>query len=368
MGGTVSGTDKPVVKTQTALEVTGASNDSGVNGAVPAPCTAGYNSDPAVRWRMTDASLRAPAKTAVEQCLNLGSSESCAIITDDRRQAIGEALYAVASEITDDAVIARYPPGDQHGEEPPDPVAAAMAGADVVLAPTTKSLSHTEARTAANEAGARVATLPGITDGVFLMGLDTDYESIERECERVLDQVAGAEEVRVTTDLGTDITFEPGSREWQLDTGIVHEPGEMSNLPAGEVFVSPEDANGRYVVDGTMMPHGKLEGETLEFEVEDGHVTHISDDAVREEVEAAAGEVGEAAYNLAELGIGTNLAVEELVGSVLLDEKAAGTVHIAIGDDHGIGGDTHAPLHLDGIVTGPTVYADGEEIELPSAN
>jgi leucyl aminopeptidase (aminopeptidase T) len=316
---------------------------------------------------MSNSSLRAPAETAVEQCMGLRSSESCAVVTDDERQAIGEALYGVASEITDDAVIVRYPPGEQHGAEPPEPVAAAMAGADVVLAPTTKSLSHTEARTAANEAGARVATLPGITDGVFLMGLDADYESIRAECERVLDQVADADEIRVTTDLGTDITFEPGGRDWWMDTGIVHQPGEMSNLPAGEVFVSPEDANGRYVVDGTMMPHGKLEGETLEFEVEDGDVTHISDDDVRAEVEDAADEVGEAAYNLAELGIGTNLAVADLVGSVLLDEKAAGTVHIAIGDDHGIGGDTHAPIHLDGIVTGPTVYADGDEVELPSA-
>lgn len=289
------------------------------------------------------------------------------MITDEKRQAIGEALYGVASEITDDAAIVRYPPGDQHGAEPPEPVAAAMAGADVVLAPTTKSLSHTQARTDANDAGARVATLPGITDGVFLMGLDADYESIAAESERLLDQVAGCEQVRVTTELGTDITFELGDREWELDTGIVHEPGQMSNLPAGEIFVSPTDANGRFVVDGTMMPHGKLDdGQTLEFEVEDGYVTDISDDAVRADVEAAAEEVGDDAYNLAELGIGSNLAVEDLVGSVLLDEKAAGTVHIAIGDDHGIGGDTTAPIHLDGILTGPTVYADGEVVDLPS--
>ena len=253
---------------------------------------------------MSNASLRAPAETAVEQCMGLRSSESCCVVTDDERQAIGEILYTVASEITDDAVLVRYPPGEQHGAEPPEPVAAAMAGADVVLAPTTKSLSHTEARTAANEAGARVATLPGITDAVFLMGLDADYESIRAESEHLLEQVAGASEIRVTTELGTDITFEPGDREWKLDTGIVHQPGEMSNLPAGEIFVSPEDANGTYVVDGTMMPHGRLDdGQTLEFEVEDGYVTHISDDAVREQVEEAAAEVGDAAYNLAEIGI-----------------------------------------------------------------
>ena len=311
-------------------------------------------------------SLRDAAETAIEQCLALDADESCCIVTDDKRQPIGEALYEVASGVTDDATLVRYPPGSQHGEEPPEPVAAAMAGADVFLAPTTKSLSHTRARGTANDAGARGATLPGITEQVFTTGLDADYDEIQRHCVSVLERVDGADEVRVTSPQGTDITFEPGDRDWLADTGIVHDDGGFSNLPAGEVFVSPETANGTYVVDGTMMPYGLLdENQRLEFEVEDGFVTRISDDDIREQVETASEEVGDAAYNLAELGIGTNVAVTELVGSVLLDEKAGGTVHIAIGDDAGIGGDTDAPIHLDGILREPTVYADGEEIELP---
>jgi leucyl aminopeptidase (aminopeptidase T) len=206
--------------------------------------------------------------------------------------------------------------------------------------------------------------MPGITPEVMIAGLDADYQSIADHCAAVYDQVADAEEIRVTTAKGTDITFEPGGREWHSDTGLVHEAGDFSNLPAGEVFVSPETAHGTYVVDGTMRPHGLLD-EELTFEVEDGYVTHISDDAVREQVEEGAESVGRDAYNLAELGIGTNVGVTELVGSVLLDEKAAGTVHIAIGDDASIGGDTEAPLHLDGIVREPTVYADGVEVGLP---
>ncbi|WP_327053191.1 aminopeptidase [Halomicrococcus gelatinilyticus] len=312
-------------------------------------------------------SLEDAARTAVEQCMGLEAGESCVVVTDDKREAIGEALYDAASAVTDDVVVARYPPGDQHGEEPPEPVAAAMAGADVFLAPTTKSLSHTRARGDANDAGARGATLPGITESVFTTGLDADYDAIQRHCLDVMEQVADAEEVRVTSPQGTDITFRPGSREWLSDTGNVTEPGAFSNLPAGEVFVSPEDAEGRYVVDGTMMPHGLLDDDqTLSFEVADGQVTDISDDDIREQVETAAEEVGDAAYNLAELGIGTNVAVTDLVGSVLLDEKAGGTVHIAIGDDAGIGGDTDAPIHLDGILREPTVYADGEEVDLPT--
>ncbi|WP_049982941.1 aminopeptidase [Halorubrum sp. BV1] len=314
------------------------------------------------------ADLTAAAETAVEQCLNVEADESVVVVTDDRREAIGEALYAAAAAVTDDATILRYPPAEQHGTEPPAPVAAAMAESDAFLAPTTKSLSHTRARGAACDAGARGATLPGITADVFTTGLDADYAAIDAACDDMLAQVGDAAEVRVTSPAGTDITVGIGDREWLADTGSVREPGDFSNLPAGEVFVAPETATGTFVIDGTMMPHGLLdEDQTLRFEVDDGRVTAIDDDAVRAEVETAAESVGDAAYTLAELGIGTNVGVEELVGSVLLDEKAAGTVHIAIGDNAGIGGDTDAPIHLDGILRDPTVYADGDEIDLPTA-
>jgi len=310
--------------------------------------------------------LSVPARTAIEQCLNVRAGESVAVVTDDDRRPIGEALYDAALAATDDATILQYPPGDSHGEEPPAPVAAAMEAADAFLAPTSKSLSHTRARSAATGAGARGATLPGITEDVFTTGLDADYERIAEHCEAVLDQVADADEVRVTTDRGTDVTFEPGDRAWREDTGMVHDDGDFSNLPAGEVFVAPETADGTFVVDGTMMPYGRLEdGQTIEFDVADGQVTRIGDDRVREQFADLAEEAGDVVYNLAELGIGTNVAVTDLVGSVLLDEKAAGTVHIAIGDDAGIGGDTDAPIHSDGVLTDPTVYADGEEVALP---
>jgi leucyl aminopeptidase (aminopeptidase T) len=311
------------------------------------------------------ASLREAAETAIHQCMALAAGESCVVVTDDDRLSVGEALYEVAREVTDGAVLLRSPPGEQHGTEPSEPVAAAMAAADVVLAPTTKSLSHTRARKRATDAGARAATLPGITEEVMVAGLDADYEAIERHCRAVLAQVVDADEIRVTTPAGTDLTVEPGDREWHTDTGMVHDPGDFSNLPAGEVFVSPETAEGTYVVDGTMMPHGLL-SEPIRFEVEDGHVTHVSDDAVRDQIEAARSEVGRDATNLAELGIGTNVGVTDLVGSVLLDEKAAGTVHVAVGDDASIGGDVEAPLHLDGIIRDPTVRADGTVVDLPA--
>jgi leucyl aminopeptidase (aminopeptidase T) len=305
------------------------------------------------------------AETAVKQCMALEAGEVCTIVTDDERQAIGETLYAAAVSSGADAAVVRYPPGEQHGAEPPEPVAAAMRETDVFLAPTTKSLSHTRARSVATEAGARGATLPGITKEVMIAGLDADYEAIAAHCVEVKQQVVDADEVRITSPQGTDLTIDPGSREWQSDTGINHQAGNFSNLPAGEVFVSPLSGDGRVVVDGSMAGQGRLE-QPIAFDVEAGQVVGIEDPTLQGEVEAAAEEVGEAASNLAELGIGTNVGVTELVDSVLLDEKAAGTVHVAIGDDASIGGDVEAPLHLDGVLREPTVHADGEPVELPA--
>lgn len=310
--------------------------------------------------------LRGAAETAIHQCVDLQPEESCVVIDDAETAEIGEALFRVAAEVSDASSQITLIPPDEHGMEPAEPIAAAMAATDVFLAPTSKSLSHTRARGAACEAGARGATLPGITADVFTTGLTADYEEIAAVCERVYNDVAGADNVRVTTPAGTDITFEIGNRSWRQDTGIVHEPGSFSNLPAGEVFVSPSSATGTYVVDGTIRPHGLLDpGQTVTITVEDGYATEIDDAAVAEAFEQAADEVGRDAYNVAELGIGTNVGVTDLVGSVLLDEKAGGTVHIALGDDASIGGDTDAPIHADGVLRNPTVTVDGAELDLP---
>ena len=314
-----------------------------------------------------DTDLRAAAETAVDECLGLTADETVAVVTDDERLPIGEAIYEVAAAQSNDATLLRYPPGTEHGEEPPAPVAAAMREADTFLAPTTYSITHTRARQRATEAGARGATLPGITEDVLTAGLDADYEQIAAGCESIYEQVHGAEAVHVTAPAGTDIVVEPGDRPWHRDTGLVRSPGAFSNLPAGETFVSPETAEGTVVVDGTMRPHGLVE-EPVRIEVEAGEVVAVDDDGVRESLEAAAETADDpgSVYNLAELGIGANVGVSELVGSVLLDEKAAGTVHLAIGDDASIGGDVAAPIHTDGVVRDPTVRVDGEAITLPA--
>lgn len=312
--------------------------------------------------------LERAARTAIEQCLNVTEDDHLAVVTDHARTEVGDACYRVGREVAGAVTRVTYPPGDNHSEEPPEVVARALCDADAFLAPTTKSITHTEARTAAMAAESRGATLPGITPAVFAAGMDSDYTRVEENSNAVYDSLSGADEIRVTTPSGTDITFDTGERSWHPETGLARLPGSFTNLPAGEVYISPASAEGVVVVDGTFRPHGRLDaGHTVRLEVSDGRVTDIDDEAVAEMLaEAAAGaDDPESVYNVAELGIGTNPGMDDLHGHVLIDEKMLGTVHIAVGHDASIGGDVTAPIHEDSIVTDPTIYADGAEVDLP---
>lgn len=70
---------------------------------------------------------------------------------------------------------------------------------------------------------------------------------------------------------------------------------------------------------------------------------------------------GSLAFNVAELGIGTNDRAR-ITGNVLEDEKAIGTAHIAFGDNKSMGGTVRVASHLDGVILSPTVLIDGKPV------
>lgn len=301
--------------------------------------------------------MREGAETAVTQCMNVSPGETVLVITDRKRRKIGRAIEAAASTITD-TVYAEIPTDERHGTEPPAPVAAAMKTSDVVFVPTTRSLTHTRARREACEAGARVATMPSITEQIMNGAMRADFRDVQRRADRLHDRLKGNDRVRITADAGTDLTIRIGNQTWARDTGICHDPGCYTNLPAGELYVAPTTGDGTLVVDGSMSGLGILD-EPVEIQFEDGKATSISNPTLRNLVEDA----GDCGRNLAELGIGINPAAT-LIGTVLQDEKVMGTVHIAIGDNAGFGGDVECDLHLDGIVKNPTIRVNGERIPL----
>ncbi len=308
-------------------------------------------------------SLKESASIVLETCMAVKPGEVVLIITDTATHpSIASTLFDRAVELECDPILMTMEPREVHGQEPPKAVADAMIAADVVLVPTSKSLTHTQARLNANQAGVRTATLPGITlEMMESGGINADYLAVRDTAFDLKSRLEKAKDIRLVTELGTNIVFDVRACDWKADHGIIHEPGSSSNLPAGEVFVAPKGGNGVFVVDGSMGGMGLLDS-PLTIKVENGQATEITGEGAEHFINML-DSVGPLARNLAELGIGINPAAR-LIGNVLEDEKVAGTVHIALGDNSTFGGDVVAGIHLDGIITGPRLFVDGEELVL----
>ncbi|MCX9084453.1 MAG: aminopeptidase [Candidatus Methanoperedens sp.] len=299
----------------------------------------------------------------VMECYGVKTGDKVLIIVDTKTPvSIGGGLFEAAREIGCEVMLLTMLPRSRHGEEMPESVAQAMIYSDVVIAPTTFSLTHTQARINACKAGTRVASMPGITEKMMASGgMTANYDLINEIAIDLDKKLHNAKAIRVVTDSGTDITFDIEGCKWYMDTGICHEPGCSSNLPAGELYIAPKDANGVFIVDGSMSSFGLLDS-PLEFTVKNRNVTNIKGKHA-EELNAILEKVGEKARNIAEFGIGINPEAR-LIGNVLEDEKVGGTVHIAIGDNSTFGGDVIAGIHLDGIIKEPHLYVDGERFIL----
>ncbi|MGH2752204.1 MAG: aminopeptidase [Actinomycetota bacterium] len=300
----------------------------------------------------------------LNDCLGMHEGEQVLVIADphpDRRR-ITEALVTRARRLRAEVVVAEMTERGSDGEEPPAAVAAAMLACDVVIAPTTKSLSHTEARERATSEGARIATMPMITEATLVRAMRADYTEIKRRSTALADLLTEGSLVHVTSNLGTDLTFSIRGREALPDDGDVTVPGSFANLPAGEAYIAPVEgsAEGRIVFDGSVVPFEELLAEPIVVEVRNGLAAGFSGGRGAE-WKAIMEVHGTDAFNLAELGIGTNENAT-LCGCVLEDEKIMGTIHLAFGDNHTFGGAVSVDSHLDGVLMSPTLDVDGQAL------
>jgi leucyl aminopeptidase (aminopeptidase T) len=293
-------------------------------------------------------------------CLGIKEKETVLIVTDDERLDVAKRIEKAVKGLSDEVILMRMATRDHHAQEPPRSVSSAMKAADVCILSTTMSLTHTDARKDACEAGARCASMPGIT---MLMlergGMTADYQRIKVTSKVMADKISDAKEMIIKTEAGTDLWVGLAGRKAKADTGIYTEKGDSGNLPAGEAFIAPVEglSHGIIVIDGSMGGMGRLrdpisikieKGMAVDVKGDEGKLTHLLDKF-------------ENARNLAEIGIGTNPKAK-VIGNVLEDEKVFGTIHAALGDNHTFGGDTKAEIHLDGVVRRPDIWLDSEKI------
>jgi leucyl aminopeptidase (aminopeptidase T) len=307
--------------------------------------------------------LKKSANIALRDCMALKNTETLLVVTDDKTFEIGTALFEAGKNISKDSFLLVMKEQEVNGEEPPRPVANLMAEYDVVICPTSKSLTHTDARRNACKAGARVGTMPGITKEVMIRTLKADYHKIADRTYRLSKILDEANEVHVTTKKGTDLILPIDGITAISSTGLVTEKGSYGNLPSGESFLMPVEgqSNGIFIVDGSFAAIGLIEDSPIKIHVKNGYATKIEGGKEAKELIEMLEPFGEKAYTIAELGLGTNDQAI-ITGAILEDEKVMGTVHIALGNNISMGGTCNVGIHLDGVIREPTVRVDNQII------
>ena len=311
---------------------------------------------------VTEKKLARAARTAFTQCLAVKETEKVLVVANPETQRIAEALYREGLKITPHTTLLLYPRGTINGEEPPELVAEAMTKVDVIVAPTVTSVTHTAARRRACKVGARMATMPGISEDFFVRGLSADYAEIQRITKKIHGYLDAASVAHVISPSGTDVVLDIRNPAVVSD-GNLQDKGKCTNLPTGETELAPRNAKGVLVVDRC----GDYITEPTGFELKDGHIVAFegspSGRRFKRLIEDAKKRDGnDNAAFIAEFAIGTNKSAR-VTGNVLEDEKVFGTCHFGFGNNMSYpGGRNASTLHIDAIVFKPTITLDGRTI------
>jgi len=232
------------------------------------------------------------------------AGEVVVVVTNPTMRRYADSVAAVARDAGADVTVCIIPMRDQDGQEPPPPVALAMAQAAVIFSPVRISITHTRAMRTALDAGARVCMMTAYTDAIMTSPalLETDFAAQADVCRRLGAAFTEGESVRLTSRRGTDLRFGIEGRVANVLTNIP-EPGELAPVPDIEVNVVPVTGS----AEGTL--------------IMDASVPY--------------------------LGIG------------ILE----GTIHIGIGTSHTLGGEIVAPTHYDLLMWEPTIAVDGRVVQ-----
>lgn len=303
--------------------------------------------------------MKSGYRIILEDCMGVKENESVLILTDDVKCNIGISLFEQSKQIAEDSVLMVMKARSISGEELPASVAESMKNFDVIICPTSVSLTHTNAKKNAVNEGARLGSMPGISEEMFNEGAITaDYKSVEELTLKFTQLLTASKTAKIVKD-GYVLEMSLLDRKGVPSTGIYKNPGESGNLPSGEAYIAPVEgtANGEMIIDGSMVGVGKLNS-PLYVKIEDGVLKELTgEDAHKLQILFDNTENG----TVAELGIGTNTKAR-LTGIILEDEKIYGTIHIAFGTNTSFGGINKAACHLDGIILKPTLYLDNEMV------
>jgi leucyl aminopeptidase (aminopeptidase T) len=245
-----------------------------------------------------------------------------------------------------------------------------MAAADVIVAPVSRSITHTKAKTNIldrPDAKVRYIGLSSITEDAMIRGAATaNMDEVSRIGEALAKVLRTGREVRITSDFGTDATFAlDNSRRVKVADGIARDPGVGKMFPDGEVNLCPieESTEGVIVIDRWMQGIGLIQDKPIRWEFKKGRCVSISGGVEAAALDRLIEEEGdEYSYYIGEFAVGINPNARLNGNPHREGKKIMGHVHMALGTGAAVGGKFRSSLHLDGVQLRPVVYVDGKKV------
>jgi aminopeptidase len=299
------------------------------------------------------------ARNAVTTCLRIQPSEKVTLITD---QATIDIAASIARELNSIGCIWNGFALEELAPRPlsvmPAEVLADMETSQVsifaVQVQQNELHSRRQMTDVVNRRRMRHAHMVNITPEIMMEGMRADFIAVDRLSQRVLEHATKASAVRATTAAGTDIRAELNPNyKWIKTSGIIS-PDKWGNLPGGEVFTSPGEVNGTFVVDGVVgdylcQRYGSLAASPLTIKIAKNRIVGCTSSNSRLQDEFwEYTHRDENSDRVGEFAIGTNIGVKQVIGNILQDEKFPG-IHIAFGDPYGThtGAQWTSSTHID---------------------
>lgn len=321
-----------------------------------------------------DPQLTPGARNAIRVCLRVLPTERVTLITDEASIEIAAAL---ASEL--DAVGAAYQPwvleeiATRPLKEIPQVIADDLEKSQVsilaVQAQTNELKSRIQMTDIVNRRKIRHAHMVNINRQIMLEGMRADFMKVDRLSAKVVERVRTARQIRATTPSGTDLTADMNPNyKWVKTSGIISTE-KWGNLPGGEIFTTPGEVNGTFVIDGVVGDYlctkfGDLKSTPLTVQMKKNRLieAHSSNKELKDDFWAYT-HTDENSNRVGEFAIGTNIELKDVIGQILQDEKFPG-VHIAFGNPYGAhtGADWFSSTHIDVVGRKFDIWADDEQI------
>jgi aminopeptidase len=320
------------------------------------------------------AEFRPGARAAIRTCLRVEPSEKVTLICDRETAPIAASL---AQELAANGCrwnafvledLAPRPLTDMPAE-----ILADMETSDVSLFAVQVQRNELRSRMqmteVVNRRRMRHAHMVNITPQIMCEGMRADYDRVDRLSQKVIEKAQRARFIRATTAAGTDIRAEMNPEyKWLKTSGIISRD-KWGNLPGGEIFTTPGEVNGVFVVDGVVgdylcAQYGLLESAPLTIEIRDNRIAGCSSEnrELLKDFEAYT-HTDENSDRVGEFAIGTNIGVERVIGNILQDEKFPG-IHIAFGNPYGehTGAPWRSSTHIDVVGLRFNIWIEDEPI------